>query len=275
LTLVYACIAPHGRDVVDEIIPRVTRSGFSETKRGMEKLAKRIIHSHPDTVVIATPHNLRLWKHICTVTSENSSGKLEGSNRKCISLRVHCDVDVSRQLLAEALRKGLPVVGANYGSAEGSTSDMPMDWGSFIPLWFLRRSRNLKVTIITPSREIPLNQNVLFGRLVADLVERDRSKRYVFIASADQAHAHKKSGPYGFNRAAALYDKIVLNAIRMNNLSPLLRLRQNFVENAKPDSLWQIAILAGILDRVKMQGELLSYQVPTYYGMICAGFERE
>jgi aromatic ring-opening dioxygenase LigB subunit len=275
LTLVYACIVPHGSEIIDEITPRVTRSRFRETRLGTKKLAKQMIHYHPDTVVIATPHNLRLWKHICVVTSENSSGKLNGQNHKYISLRVHCDVDFSRQLLAVALRRGLPVIGANYGSAEGEASDMPMDWGTFIPLWFLRHNRSLKVTIITPSREIPLTQNFLFGRLIADLMERDRLKRYVFIASADQAHAHKKSGPYGFNRAAALYDEAVLNAIRMNNLSPLLRLRQKFVENAKPDSLWQIAILAGILDKVKMQGQLLSYQVPTYYGMICAGFERQ
>ena len=274
MTLVYACIAPHGSEIIDEITPRATRSRFRETRCGMKKLAKRIIDYHPDTVVIATPHNLRLWKHICVVTSENSSGKLEGQNHKYISLRVHCDVQFSRQLLAVGSRK-LPVVGANYGSAEGATSDMPMDWGTFIPLWFLRHNRSLKVTMITPSREIPLSQNFLFGRLAANLMERDHSKRYVFIASADQAHAHKKSGPYGFNRAAGLYDEAVLNAIRTNNLSPLLRLRPNFVENAKPDSLWQIAMLAGVLDKVKMKGKLLTYQVPTYYGMLCAEFETQ
>jgi len=105
-------------------------------------------------------------------------------------------------------------------------------------------------------------------------MEHDRSKRFVFVASADQAHTHKKSGPYGFNKTSAEYDKIVLRAIEENNLNRLLQLKSKFVEYAKPDSLWQIAILAGIIERVKMKSQLFSYQVPTYYGMICAGYAR-
>jgi aromatic ring-opening dioxygenase LigB subunit len=46
------------------------------------------------------------------------------------------------------------------------------------------------------------------------------------------------------------------------------------LRDAKPDGLWQMAILAGIVDRVKLKSQLLSYQVPTYYGMICAEYAR-
>jgi len=99
-------------------------------------------------------------------------------------------------------------------------------------------------------------------------------KRIVFIASADQAHAHKKSGPYGYHRSAAQYDEFVSQAIRKNRIESISRLTKRFVEEAKPDSLWQMAILAGITRVVKMQGTLLSYAVPSYYGMICASFVR-
>jgi aromatic ring-opening dioxygenase LigB subunit len=50
-------------------------------------------------------------------------------------------------------------------------------------------------------------------------MERERSKRLIFFASADQAHAHKKSGLYGFNRAAAQYDRIILKAKEENHLN--------------------------------------------------------
>jgi aromatic ring-opening dioxygenase LigB subunit len=53
-----------------------------------------------------------------------------------------------------------------------------------------------------------------------------------------------------------------------------MKLRTRLVEDAKPDSLWQMAMLAGALSRVRMHGQLYSYQVPTYYGMLCAGFQR-
>ena len=276
MTLVYACMAPHGSETIKRITPKHAQHMFRITEQGLRTVASHVIRSRPDTIVIATPHNLRLWRQICVVTSKNSSGKLEGKNGKSVSLRVKCDIEFSRQLLTKASNRGLPVVGANYGSAEGDASDMPMDWGALVPLWFIlkKSGRQPKVSIVTPSREIPLTQNVRFGRIIADIMEHDRSKRFVFIASADQAHAHKKSGPYGFNKAAAQYDKIVLKAIEENNLDSVLQLKSKFVEDAKPDSLWQIAILAGIANRVKMKSQLFSYQVPTYYGMICAGYAR-
>jgi aromatic ring-opening dioxygenase LigB subunit len=104
-------------------------------------------------------------------------------------------------------------------------------------------------------------------------MKSDRKRRFAFIASADQAHAHSRSGPYGFNAAAAKYDDFVLNAIRDNDLKRILKLTPRFVEEAKPDSLWQMVMLAGINEVVPLRSQLLSYQVPSYYGMACAGFE--
>jgi aromatic ring-opening dioxygenase LigB subunit len=52
----------------------------------------------------------------------------------------------------------------------------------------------------------------------------------------------------------------------------MMRINADLVEAAKPDSLWQLAMLAGVLDVVQMEGRLVSYQVPTYYGMLCAGY---
>lgn len=157
MTLVYACIAPHGSETINRITSKRTQSLFRKTQQGMNRLGSQITSSRPDTIVIATPHNLRILRHICVVTSENSSGKLAGEN-KSVRLKVKCDVKFSRQLMAEASRRGLPVVGANYGSAEGETSDMPMDGGTLVPLWFVlnRKRRHPRVVIVTPSREIPL-----------------------------------------------------------------------------------------------------------------------
>jgi aromatic ring-opening dioxygenase LigB subunit len=243
----------------------------------MLRIAKEIRETKPDTIVIATPHNLRLWGKIGVVTSENSSGRLQGSvtNKRSVYLKVRCDQEFAKELVNRAASRRLPVVGANYGGSEGASSDLPMDWGTMIPLWFVMKPRKKrpKVVIVTPSREIPLFQNREFGRVIAELAEK-KTKRYVFIASADQAHAHKKSGPYGFNSAAAEYDRFVVDAIEKNRIQSVMNLKAKFVENAKPDSLWQITMLAGVLGKVRMRAELFSYQVPTYYGMICAGFQR-
>lgn len=274
MTLAYACIAPHGGEVIPELASKSMLHKFTETRAAMRVLARRISEAQPHTVVIASPHNLRLSSKIAIVISENSSGTLKGSNQS-VSLRARCDVDFGKVLLRQSEREDLPVVGANYGTAAGSSSDMQMDWGTLVPLWFVLKEKKLKsrILIVTPSRDIPLRTNFVFGQLLGRLMDKNRNRKFVFIASADQAHAHSRAGPYGFSPAASKYDNFVLGAIRDNQLKRILRLKPRFIEEAKPDSLWQMAILAGINEAVPFRSELLSYQVPSYYGMACAGFE--
>jgi aromatic ring-opening dioxygenase LigB subunit len=275
MTLEFACIAPHG----GELIPELAKPGekrFSKTREGIRYLARRIAAAKPDTIVIASPHNLRLVENIAIVVTENSTGSLQTSPGRRVALKAQCNVTLARELLRESKTRGLPVVGANFGSFEGPSSDIPMDWGTLVPLWFVLKERKVRsrVVIIAPSREIPIQQNVGFGRILAKVVDKRRSGRVVFIASADQAHTHLKSGPYGFSPKASKFDQLVVKAIETNSVDSLVRLNPSFVNAAKPDSIWQVAILAGVLDKIEMRPMLISYEVPTYYGMICAGFER-
>jgi aromatic ring-opening dioxygenase LigB subunit len=94
------------------------------------------------------------------------------------------------------------------------------------------------------------------------------------VASADHAHAHQAKGPYGYHPAAGEYDEAMVRAIRHDELSSLLRLDPKLVENAKPDSLWQVAMLYGVARRVGLHAQLLTYDTPAYYGMITAAFRR-
>ena len=278
MTLSYACIAPHGSDVIPELANKRTLRSFEETRKGMLNVAREVKRARPDTIIIASPHNLRVHQHIAIVTAENSSGTLRGWNapEKRASLKVKCNPSLAKELLAAGTRRRLPVVGVNYGTFEGSNSDMAMDWGTFVPLWFFMHENRIrpKVVIVTPSREIPLELNIAFGRTIADVIEKKR-ERIAFVASADQAHAHKKNGPYGFSKAAAAYDKFMVKAIETDDFDSIKELSPKFVEAAKPDSLWQMAMLAGVAERIPLVPRLYSYQVPTYFGMICAGFQRD
>ena len=275
MPLEYGCIVPHGGDIIPQLAVRRTEHLFEKTRESVRRIARDIREVRPYTIIIATPHNLRLQNNIAIVTAENSTGQLKGSGGRKVSLSLRCDREFAQDLLEESTRKSMPVVGANYGTSEGPASDMPMDWGTLVPMWFVAKEERVKVrtVIVTPSREIPLRQNIAFGMAIAEIAEKSK-KRIVFIASADQAHAHRKSGPYGYHRSAVKYDEFVSLAIQGNRIESIFRLSKRFVEEAKPDSLWQMAMLAGITKVVGMRGNLLSYAVPTYYGMICASFVR-
>jgi len=269
--IVFACIAPHGAETIPELAGDKLEA-FAETRKSMKRLASLMKKQQPETIIIATPHNLRLEATIGIITTQFAEGSFE-ANSKQVKLRLECDRQLANKILKSAKKAKLPVIGANYGTNEGPSSCMPMDWGTLIPLWFLtnRGTDKTKIIIVTPSREITFQKLIKFGYATAETVDI-LGKKVAFVASADQGHAHKADGPYGFSPASAKFDKTVALAVKKNNLEPLFRLKPKFIEDAKPDSLWQMAMLQGILEYAPMKSLLLSYQAPTYFGMLCAAY---
>jgi aromatic ring-opening dioxygenase LigB subunit len=63
----------------------------------------------------------------------------------------------------------------------------------------------------------------------------------------------------------------MVELVRENKLGDGIALG-TIVDLAKADSLWQVLMLHGALGD-GFETHLLSYEVPTYFGMLCAAFE--
>src|SRR2546426_12665230 len=102
MTLSYACIAPHGSDVIPELANERTLRSFEETRKGMLNVAREVKRARPDTIIIASPHNLRVHQHSSIVTAENSSGTLRGWNapENRPSLKVKSNPSLATERLA-------------------------------------------------------------------------------------------------------------------------------------------------------------------------------
>lgn len=266
--LICAGIAPHGFSIVPEI------SGdefelFKPTRDAMEELGRVIMKNKPDTIIVLTPHGLRIKGYNAIYTSQYCKGDLSGKEES-IRLEYKCDRQVAEDILKAALKKNIASVGCNFGALEGPMSNIEMDWGTSIPLYFCK-DENYKpeIVVIAPSREIPIGDLVKFGQVIGEVCERF-NKKIALIASADQGHCHHSKGPYGFDKASKEYDDIISNIIREDNLEKLLSIDNELIEKAKPDSFWQMLILYGALKKKPMAGKLLSYEVPTYFGMSVA-----
>ena len=99
------------------------------------------------------------------------------------------------------------------------------------------------------------------------------ARRIAFIASCDWGHRHAESGPYGFSPESAKVDAEVVEAVKADDLLRLIDLDEERAQEAAIDGLWQALMLGGVLDVVPMRGEFLSYEAPTYYGMLVAVWE--
>jgi len=230
--IVFAAIAPHG-DV-------------GELRPALEELGRRFEAASPDTTVVVTPHTVHVERHFAVVTAARV-GEWE------------CDRDVAQALLAA----DLPILGVSYGGNDPAQAGMPLDWGTAVPLEFLRAKR---IVVVSPARDLPLELHLKLGESLASnsLLQ---ARRIALVASADHAHAHDPSGPYGFDPAAARYDGLLQEILGSRRLD-FLPLAEH-VEAAKADSLWQLLVLQGAMGE-DARADLLAYGAPTYYGMAVA-----
>ncbi len=267
--IVFAAIAPHGGIAIPEACEPGEEGLATATQEALAELGRRFDASEPDTTIVITPHNVHVENAFAVIVA----GSLEGELSEDVRLVTPSDPALSLAAIVSLVDAGLPAVGVSYGGNDPAEATMPMDWGTLIPLWYMggRREEPAPVVIVCPCRDRPLEEHVRAGRALA---EATAGSRVALIASADHGHGHDPDGPYGFDEAAAEYDRRVVELIRQNRLEELLELDPELVEAAKVDSLWQLLMLHGALEGDRWKGELLSYEAPTYFGMACAAYER-
>lgn len=276
MPLVFAAIAPHGDLAIPDLCTPEMRDLAAATQAGMLGLEARARWARPDLMVVLSPHNVHIEGAMAVVTSGRIAGALGEGDRR---IELDCVVDrtFARRLLDGLATAGIPATGISYGGNVAEEAVMPMDWATLIPLWFLggRWDPALPVVVMTPARDLSPAAHVAAGSVIATLATQS-SRRVALIASADQSHTHASSGPYGVDPAAAVFDRLVVDAVQANDLHRLLDVSDELLEAAKPDAWWQLLMLHGALQATEAAHwlvDLLSYEAPTYYGMLCAAFE--
>ena len=267
MTLVFAAIAPHGT------LPEVPVPGAEKTHEALAELGRRFDAATPEATIVLTPHNVHVEGHFAVLLAGTLSGSLADFDAPELTLSCPVDVELATESVVALHDEGLPVVGASFGANDPGAATAPMDWGVLIPLWVMggRSEPQVPVVVVSPARDRPLEEHVRAGRALAEAAAGS-GKRVALIASADHGHAHDPEGPYGFDPASAIYDDAIVRLVQDDRLSGLLELDPAFVEAAKADSWWQLAMLHGALGE-GWHGDFLSYEASTYFGMLCAAYE--
>jgi aromatic ring-opening dioxygenase LigB subunit len=266
MSLVFAAIAPHGT------LPEAPVPGADKTHEALAELGRRFDATAPEATIVLTPHNVHVDGHFAVVLAGTLAGGLAEFDAPEVTLSCPVDVELATQAIVALHDEGLPVVGASFGANDPGAATAPLDWGVLIPLWFMggRSDPQVPAVVVSPARDRPIAEHVRAGRALARAVA-DSGKRVALVASADHGHAHDPEGPYGFDPAAAAYDETIVRLVEENRLEGLLELEPAFVEAAKADSWWQLAMLHGALGG-QWSGDFLSYEASTYFGMLCAAY---
>jgi aromatic ring-opening dioxygenase LigB subunit len=227
----FACIAPHGDvDLAPELRP------------AMEELGRRFGAAAPEVAVVVTPHNVHVEGHFAVVTAETIG-----------------EWKTDRATAEALLATDLPALGVSFGGNDPPTAEMPIDWGTEVPLRFMRAP---KVVVVSSARDRSLEEHLRLGEAIAAL-----PGRIALVASADHGHTHRADGIYGYHPAAAEYDALLQEIVASDRLDffPLA----DTAGPGKADSLWQLLVLQGALGEAS-RADVLAYAAPTYYGMLVA-----
>jgi aromatic ring-opening dioxygenase LigB subunit len=278
--LVFASIAPHGGIAIAEWCTPEQRPLAAKTRAAMEDLGRRFDAAKPDVTVLFTPHHVHLEKHMAIITSGTLHGVLEGGASR-VELTTKVDRDLMLAIQQAITLAGVPLIGVSYGGNDPATATMPVDWATQIPLHFMGRDR-LPAVVLAPARDLSWEMHVRAGRAIATVAAAS-GKRVALIASCDHGHGHDPKGPYGFTPKSKEFDDRVVELVKRNALGDLLRFAPEFPTEAKADSFWQMLMLHGAIGdpgggapvqraQRAWRAEFLSYEAPTYFGMLCAAF---
>lgn len=274
--LVWGAILPHGPDTVLEIT--ADPALMAETRTALEEAGRRFAAARIDTVVLIDPFLVHTQNSFDRRALYCGAGELllgtaayAGGSLGNGSERFECDMKLVQTILQSGRADGFPVA-----RDSGENGEQRLHGGALIPLWFTLRplpAPRPQLVVIAPSPAVPRAELVRFGGLLAQ-VAAESGKRVALIASADQGHTHDPKHPrFGYSLAAAQFDALYCEAVVNNRLKRLLDVGDEMLIASWADSLWQTLVLAGALDAAPMRVELLSYAVPSYYGMAVAVYE--
>ena len=290
--IVFAGISPHG----GLLIPLVSGPDGAKalaSQAAMAEMGRRMAAARPETVVIIEPHTLLVDGAISILDSAQVQGSLgpgsaaDGPSHG-FSLTFDVDHNLAAAIATTSRAEGVPVVRVrNFVEAIPLT----IYWGTLIPLWFLGATYSPPPRVVVASagnlhafqseepmgrvghfgQEVPREGYIGFGRAVRAAAGQT-GRRVAFIASLDLGHRHSADGPFGFDPASAECDAAVLEAVRDNALERMLGYDADWIDRGLTEAVEPLLALHGVLEGTDLRAEVLSYEVPTYYGMMCAAY---
>ena len=283
MPLVFAAIAPHGFPLNPDL--GEDAGGALQTRSAMQEMQRRAAAAGIEAIVIAGPHGVRVNDAIALADTSRAAGSLTWEGRT-VELNVPIDGELTDAIATAARERHIPVALVGYAGSRRDQSVLPLDWGFLTPLWFLGHDRNMPgkgsvladppeveqgppAVLVSPSRSIPREDLIRFGDVMAEIAEAS-PRRIAFVASCDWGHRHAEDGPYGYHPESAEVDAEVLAAVPANDLLSLRDLPDERAETAAIDGLWQLLMLGGALRGKAWPGDVISYEAPTYYGMLVA-----
>ena len=263
MSIVGAFILPHPPLIFPEI-GRGEERKIQKTIDAYREAARRIAELKPDTIVLATPHSIMYADSFHISPGSEAEGDLRQFAPQTPRLKVNYDSEFVSLLSQNAEGDAL------YAGTLGE-KNARLDHGSIIPLHFIEELYNDYHLVRVSISGLPFSDHYRLGKCIARTSDQ-LQRRTVFIASADLSHRLKDDGPYGFSPEGPKFDQSITKAMAEGDFIQMLKYASDFCEKAGECGLRSCIMMAGALDQMDVNSELLSYEGPFGVGYAVAAF---
>ncbi len=260
----FAAFTPHSPLLLEQI-GKENSEKLLQTEAAFKKLSDALVASKPDVILVIATHNFTHDQAFHINLHDSYSVDLKAFGDMSDQKTFLPDVVLGSQIRAHAHDLDIPFT---------LESNPFLDYGASVPL--LKLTKNLPHTKIVPVAysNASEKEHYQFGQALKDvLIQSD--KRVAIIASGDLSHCLSSDAPLGFKKEGDVYDQTIIRAVKQLSSSTLLGLDKELVKSASECSQRTLLILFGILDRVNMRPEVLSYEHPFGVGYLVAQFHTE
>ena len=257
--LVFSGIAPHPPIMVPEV-GRESISDVEDSIEAMAKLARRVIESCAETIVLISPHAPLEADSFVAYDGPEVFADFSRFNAPEVYLTAQVDVE-----LLDAIRDAAASMRYDVTMLAGQD----LDHGTAVPLYFLL-SNGWKGSVVTLGYSYLSNEDHLrFGSCIKQAVDK-LGRRVAFIASGDLSHRLKPSAPAGYNPDAHFFDEQVVAALRENAPQQIAEIDHSLRRLAGECGYRSMLVAIGACAELPWSCEVLSYEAPFGVGYLVA-----
>ena len=263
---VLGIVAPHPPIMVHEVGGEDSEA-TSASERALRALAAVLHDFAPDVLVLVSPHAHGYFDAFTITTAERLRGDLGQFSAPRVSHHVAGDPELAREIIADAVEVGLPVV-----EREGTLGSgvVELDHGALVPLHFLDPDAEFPLLEISFSG-LGADEHRAFGRVIASTAKR-LGRRVALVASGDMSHRLLIGAPAGYSPRAHEFDEAMVTLLDRGDFDGIAAVDPDLRETAGECGWRSLLILGGFLEGTGAQGRVLSYEGPWGVGYLSALF---
>ena len=263
MSMLGAIAVPHPPLIMPEVGHGEERR-IQKTIDAYREAVARIVRLAPDLIVLTSPHTVLYADYFHISPGTGATGDFGQFRAPGLRIRVGYDERFVQRLSALAEAAGLPA--GTLGERNPA-----LDHATMIPVRYLQEAGYTGKIVRIGLSGLSFAKHYELGQLIARTAA-ELGLRTAFVASGDLSHKLKEDGPYGFAADGPVFDQRMQECFASGDFRKLLMTPADLAENAAECGLRSFWIMAGALDRLAVDAELLSYEGPFGVGYGIASF---